>query len=98
MKRPIFIETGITPQLLYLNNSGITNNALSELVKLYKVSTHARLTLDSDRVPDMVKNKQRAIINDDWLLAYYPNSNTSADWILVNLKTKRWRECIHRIV
>lgn len=90
IKRPVFIETGLSQQLVALSHPKYMHGTLADLSKFYKLTSNARLYLNPIYLPDLVTNKQRAIIDGDWLLAYYPNALQPPTWILVNLITHQW--------
>ena len=93
-KSPIFIETGVTAQAISLAKPKV-EAVVAETLHLYALDDKARLFINHKGYPQLVKNKQRAVILDDYLLAYYPNSDKPADWVLVNLTTKKWTLDMH---
>jgi hypothetical protein len=69
--RPLFFESSFT--LEEIEKSGISlNKVLAKTIQLYRMDKHGLIFIKPNAEQAMVTNKQFAILQGDWMLAYYP--------------------------
>jgi arylsulfatase A-like enzyme len=88
-QRPLFLESGFSiPAILTLNPSA--QEIFHQGARYYDIHRSGRLTIRRDTRSELLRNKQRAVLLGDWLLAVMPSEGEAPTAVLVDLKTKRW--------
>ncbi len=76
-KRPLYFETDLSLSAIEKNNIFV-NQVLRRAIGLYSIDPKTgRLSVKSEAHSAILHNKQRAILQGDWLLAKYPESLTT---------------------
>jgi hypothetical protein len=87
--RPFFLESGFSiPAILTLNPSA--TEVFHEGARYYDIGKSGRLTVRRDTRIELMRNKQRAVVLGDWMLAVLPGSDDAPATALVDLKSGRW--------
>lgn len=88
--RYIFTETEFTvPSILTADPS--INNVIKEGLGYYNLNPKTGiLQVKPDIAKLIIIGKERAVIQNKWMLAYYPNTKMPGTLVLVNLATKQW--------
>lgn len=85
--RPIFIESEIEIPLVDLTKSNKSQSAMKHLISRYAnlysidLKSHA-LVLKADATQQLLREKQRGIIEDDWLLVHFPGINNTQSYVI----------------
>ena len=104
--RSFYLETGYSLPAIETNDIN-ENKVIHHAIGFYALNPRAGLIFVKPLSQKlMIRNKQRAILMNDWLLAYYPaseqsklifqkvpvikNSIVPAYFVLLNIKTGRW--------
>ena len=87
--RHLFIETGFSPPAIL---AGMPD--LGELVRqsmgYYDVQSDGRLTLRERMLPDLIRDKQRAVVRDGWILGLVPGSPGGTLAVLGHIESRQW--------
>ena len=89
--RALFAETGFMPK--GLNTIQPVLNTLVQLgINYYEVNPETGyVSLQSKRLPELIREKQRAVYYKQWLLGIYSEDNQKLP-VLVNLTTQQWTD------
>src|SRR3990167_993559 len=88
--RPIFLETDFSPPAIRTVFPD-THQVLLEGVNIFEVDPQTfQLVVKKDMNRMIIKSKQYAVIEDEWMLALYPQHQNDRMPILINLKTGVW--------
>ncbi|MGD9153061.1 MAG: sulfatase-like hydrolase/transferase [Gammaproteobacteria bacterium] len=92
--RIIFVESGYTPPAAKTENID-SIKVLQQSMMMFRISPHSNnILLNNKILPQLLRNKQRAIYRGNWILAFYPTKNKT-NTILVNRVTKKWTDDLH---
>lgn len=91
-KRPQFLESDFSPAAIRTIYPKI-RKVMLEGVHLFQIDQETtRLTLKQEMEKMIIRSKQFAIIDGDWMLARYPQQTTIPIEILINLRTGQWTD------
>lgn len=92
--RALFMESGFAPDKI--KTGKYTLDDLVDLaVTYYKINPkNGRVHIKDSKTAEILRNKQRAIIYGNWLLAVYPANGANIP-VLVNLESKQWTDDLH---
>jgi hypothetical protein len=85
IKRPLFLESEIEIPLIDLTKNGqsTVQRLVDQYANLYTVDLETfNLVLKPDAVKRLLSEKQRGIIQDDWLLVHFPGKNNKQSLII----------------
>ena len=72
LERPLFLETGDTVNAIETDKIIVTK-VVKESLKVYRLNLqNGEVVLTDGAVKSLIRNKQRAVIWGDWMLAFYP--------------------------
>lgn len=88
-RRHLFIETGFTPPAILSGNPD-----LGELVRqsmgYYDVLADGRLTLRERMLPGLIRDKQRAVVRDGWILGLVPGRPGGTLAVVGHIASRQW--------
>ena len=85
--RAVFLESSINPQSISRKRLDVVQ-AIAEGVAFYTVNEQGLVEVKKELMPSIIAAKQRAVIQGEWELAYFPDMKN--DLIIVNLKENTW--------
>ena len=87
--RHLFIETGFSPPAIL---AGMPD--LGELVRqsmgYYDVQPDGRLTLRERMLPELIRDKERAVVRDGWILGLVPGHPGGTLAVLGHIESRQW--------
>lgn len=94
--RDLFLENGYTTPEIAAVNISLNKVLQSSMQSVQFEPTTGLLFINAAAQKSLLKNKQRAIMVGDWLLARYPDvyrqstASNPATFILVNIRNRKW--------
>ena len=89
--RPLYLETGLTPSELRRNNTALPHS-VGAIMQDYELHMNNMISLKPHAAYQLIRFKQRAVIQGHWLLALYPIHLPHVTTILVNLNNGLWTD------
>lgn len=88
--RHIFLESDFSPEAIRTVYPE-ERKVLLEGIDIFQINQKTtRLTIKNEMIAKIIGSKQYADIYNEWMLALYPQDNSTRMAILVNLKTGEW--------
>lgn len=89
-REPLFIESDFTPDAIRTVYPD-TQKVLLEGIEIFQIDPQTtRLVVRDDMETKIIKSKQLAVIDRNWILALYPQNNHYQMPVLINLTTGQW--------
>lgn len=88
----VFLESDYSPASIRTVYPEI-RSVMLDGVRLFSIDPISTRLIIKDEMGKMIlASKQRAVINNEWMIAIYPQNKTRQTTILVNLKTGEWSD------